>query len=184
MAQPKSSFELSDQPFSDGRIGIIDIGSNSIRLVVYDQQKRSPVSIYNEKVMCALGKGLAATGALNPEGVEMAKNALKRFLAMGRNMEITSLYVMATAAVRDAKDGEAFAHYLEETYDIVVDIISGKKEARLGAYGVCSSMYRPEGVTGDLGGGSIELVKVEDGHIADHASLPLGSLRMIRREQG
>src|SRR5271170_8068011 len=83
--------ELSGQSFRDGRIGIIDIGSNSIRLVVYDQQKRSPVSIYNEKVMCALGKGLAATGKLNPEGVEMAKQALKRFLAMGRNMEIASL---------------------------------------------------------------------------------------------
>ncbi len=182
MIQP--NFDLSEQPFRDGRIGIIDIGSNSIRMVVYDQQKRSPVPIYNEKVMCALGKGIAATGILNPDGVELAKNALRRFLAMGRNMEITSLYVMATAAIRDAQDGENFAHYLEETYDIDVDIISGKKEAKLGAYGVCSSMYRPQGVIGDLGGGSLELVKVDDGQIADHASLPLGSLRMIDESKG
>src|SRR5579872_7401858 len=89
----------------EGRIGIIDIGSNSIRLVIYDQQKRSPVSIYNEKVMCALGKGLATSGILNPDGVELAKNALRRFLAMSRNMEVTSLHIMATAAVRDAKNG-------------------------------------------------------------------------------
>ncbi len=183
MAQ-RPNFELSEQPFRDGRIGIIDIGSNSIRLVVYDQQKRSPVPIYNEKVMCALGKGLATTGMLNPEGVELAKQALKRFLAMGRNMEITSLYVMATAAIRDAKDGPSFAKYLEETYDIDVDIISGKKEAKLGAYGICSSMYRPQGVTGDLGGGSLELVRVDDGQIADHASLPIGSLRMIDESKG
>jgi len=178
------NIQLSDQPFRDGRIGIVDIGSNSIRMVVYDQQKRSPVAIYNEKVMCALGKGLATTGILNPEGVEMAKHTLRRFLAMGRNMEITSLYVMATAAVRDAKDGEAFTSYLESTYDIDVDTISGKKEAKLGAYGVCSSMHKPKGITGDLGGGSLELVWVDDGQIADHASILLGSLRLIDETKG
>ncbi|MFO0389695.1 MAG: hypothetical protein ACK502_08280 [Alphaproteobacteria bacterium] len=178
------TLQRSDQPFRDGRIGIIDIGSNSIRLVIYDQQKRSPVPIYNEKVMCALGKGLAASGILNPEGVEMARDTLRRFLAMGRNMEITSLYVMATAAVRDAKDGESFVKYLEKTYDIDVDVISGKKEARLGAYGVCSSMYKPAGLTGDLGGGSLELVWLDNGKIEDHTSLPLGSLRMIDETKG
>ena len=175
---------VSKQQQNDGRIGIIDIGSNSIRLVIYDQQKRSPVPIYNEKVMCALGKGLSTSGVLNPEGVELARHALRRFLAMGRNMEITSLYVMGTAAMRDARDGEGFARYLEHTYDIDVDIISGQKEARLGAYGVCSSMYRPRGITGDLGGGSMELVKVEDGHIEDHTSVALGSLRMIDESKG
>lgn len=180
----KTPSNIGDQPFRDGRIGIIDIGSNSIRLVVYDQQKRSPVAIYNEKVMCALGKGLATSGVLNPEGVELAKAALKRFLAMGRNMEIASLHVMATAAVRDAKNGASFARYLEDTYDIDVDIITGKKEAKLGAYGVCASMYRPEGITGDLGGGSLELVRVEDGQIEDHASVLIGSLRMIDESKG
>lgn len=179
------SLHLSDQPLiGDGRIGIIDIGSNSIRLVVYDQQKRSPVPIYNEKVLCALGKNLAATGVLNPEGVELARAALTRFLAMGKNMGISSLHVMATAAVRDAKDGAAFAHYVEDTHGIKVDIISGKKEAKLGAHGVAASMYRPQGITGDLGGGSIELVRVDDGKIGDHASLPLGSLRMIDESKG
>lgn len=177
-------FDISDQPFRDGRIAIIDIGSNSIRMVVYDQQKRSPVPIYNEKVMCELGKGLAATGILNPQGVEMAKLALRRFLALGRNMEIASLYVMATAAVRDAKDGAQFAKYLEDTYDITVDVISGKKEARLGAFGVCASMYKPQGISGDLGGGSLELVKVDDGQLSEHASLLLGSLRMIDEARG
>jgi len=182
--QDKIQLEATDQPFRDGRVGIIDIGSNSIRLVVYDQQKRSPVPIYNEKVMCALGKGLATTGMLNPEGVELARAALKRFLALGRNMEITSLHVMATAAVRDAQDGASFAQYLEQTYEIDVDVIAGKKEAKLGAYGVSASMYKPQGITGDLGGGSLELVQIEDGHIGDHTSLLLGSLRMIDESKG
>ncbi|MFW0777462.1 MAG: hypothetical protein ACN2B6_07070 [Rickettsiales bacterium] len=176
--------QLSEQRSQDGRIGIIDIGSNSIRMVVYDQQKRSPVSIYNEKVMCALGKGLATTGVLNPDGVQMGKNALRRFLAMGRNMEITSLYLMATAAVREAKDGDAFADYLEDTYDVDVDIITGKKEAKLGAYGVCASVHKPKGITGDLGGGSLELVWVDDGQIADHTSIMLGSLRLLDETKG
>jgi len=179
-----ASNEFGQQAPHDGRIAIIDIGSNSIRLVVYDQQKRSPVAIYNEKVMSALGKGLAASGVLNPEGVESAKEALRRFLAMGRNMEIGSLHVMATAAVRDANDGASFARYLEDTYDIDVDVISGKKEARLGAYGVSASMYKPQGITGDLGGGSLELVLLDDNTVSDHASLPLGSLRMIDETKG
>jgi len=176
--------ELPQSNPATGRIGIIDIGSNSIRLVIYDQQKRAPVSIYNEKVMCALGKGLSTSGVLNPDGVQMARTALRRFITMGRNMGITSLYTIATAAMRDAKDGSEFARYLENTYDIEVDIISGEHEARLGAYGVCSAMYKPSGITGDLGGGSLELVHVEDGEIGEHTSLPLGSLRMVDESKG
>lgn len=181
------STKASPQPvpsYTDVRIGIIDIGSNSIRLVVYDQQKRSPVSIYNEKVMCGLGKGLAASGVLNPEGVIEAKSALARFLTLGRNMEIKTLYVMATAAVRDASDGAQFVSYLEREHNIKIDVISGETEARLGAYGVCSSMHRPHGITGDLGGGSLELVYVSDGEIGGHTSLQLGSLRMFDETKG
>ncbi|MDX1974141.1 MAG: Ppx/GppA family phosphatase [Rickettsiales bacterium] len=182
MSQP--TFELSVVSSRDGRIGIIDIGSNSIRLVVYDQQKRCPVPIYNEKVMCALGKGLATSGILNPDGIEMAEDALKRFLAMSKNMEVTSLYIMATAAIRDAQDGKSFARLLSDRYHIDIDIISGQKEAKLGAFGVCASIHKPNGITGDLGGGSIELVRVDEGHIEDHTSLLLGSLRMIDETKG
>lgn len=181
---PKPPLHMLEHSYSDGRIAIIDIGSNSIRLVVYDQQKRSPVSIYNEKVMCGLGKGLASSGKLNPEGVEEAKRALARFLTMGRNMEIESLYIMATAAVRDASDGAEFVKYLEREHNITIDVISGKKEARLGAYGVCSSMHKPSGIIGDLGGGSLELVEVKQGDIKDHVSLKLGSLRMLDETKG
>ncbi len=178
------TFDFNQPSPRDGRIGIIDIGSNSIRLVVYDQLKRSPVPIYNEKAMCELGKGLASSGVLNPKGVEMAKDTLRRLLAMGRNMEITTLHIMATAAVRDARDGTEFARYLEKTYDIEVDIIPGDKEAKLGAYGICASIHKPHGITGDLGGGSLELVRVDAGQIAHNVSVPLGSLRMIDETKG
>jgi exopolyphosphatase/guanosine-5'-triphosphate,3'-diphosphate pyrophosphatase len=175
---------LPTQSATDGRIGIIDIGSNSIRLVVYDAHKRSPVPIYNEKVMCALGKGLATSGVLNPSGVKMGKIALRRFIALGRNMQISALHVMATAAVRDATDGKNFANWVEETYGVKVDIISGEEEARLGAFAICSAIYRPNGITADLGGGSLELVRVDGGKPSHHTSLPLGSLRMIDEGKG
>ncbi len=168
----------------DARIGIIDIGSNSIRLVVYDQNKRSPIPIYNEKVLCALGKGLASSGVLNPEGVVMGKEALRRFVAMGRNMQITELHVMATAAIRDAKDGRDFTDWLEKNYNVKADIISGDEEAKLGAFAVCSSIYKPRGITADLGGGSLELVRVDNGEIHGHNSMPLGSLRMLDESKG
>lgn len=177
--------EHTDQTgHKDGRVGIIDIGSNSIRLVIYDELKRTPVPIYNEKVLCALGKGLANTGVLNPEGVELARHALRRFLTLGQNMDITALHVFATAAVRDAKDGKAFTEYLEKTYDIAVEIVDGPREAKLGAYGVCASMYKPNGITADLGGGSLELVKIDEGTICDNASLLLGVLRIIDESKG
>lgn len=168
----------------DARIGIIDIGSNSIRLVVYDQNKRSPIPIYNEKVLCALGKGLASSGVLNPEGVVMGKEALRRFVAMGRNMQISELHVMATAAIRDAGDGRDFTGWLEKTYNVKADIISGDEEAKLGAFAVCSSIYKPKGITADLGGGSLELVRVDNGETHGHNSMPLGSLRMLDESKG
>ncbi|MEQ1705768.1 MAG: Ppx/GppA family phosphatase [Rickettsiales bacterium] len=175
---------MNKPDLKDARIGIIDIGSNSIRLVVYDRNKRSPIPIYNEKVLCALGKGLATSGMLNPEGVVMGKEALRRFVAMGRNMGIAELHVIATAAIRDAKDGRDFTNWLEKTYNVKADIISGDEEAKLGAFAVCSSIYKPKGITADLGGGSLELVRVDNGETYGHNSIALGSLRMLDESKG
>lgn len=171
-------------PAQDHRVGIIDIGSNSIRFVVYDQLKRAPVALYNEKMLCQLGKGLATSGKLNPEGVALAKDALRRFLALSRNMDVAAFHVMATAAVRDASDGAAFAQYLEDLYGIEIDIISGEREARLGALGICSSMHQPVGISGDLGGGSFELVRIHGMEQQEHATLPIGPLRLLDEMKG
>lgn len=175
---------MTEQLYHEGRIGIIDIGSNSIRLVVYDQLKRSPIAICNEKAVCSLGKGLASSGVLNPEGVVLAREAVKRFLAMARNMDVTELQIIATAAVRDARDGPAFAEELEREHHIDVVTLSGRKEAKLGAYGVLSSIHHPKGITGDLGGGSMEFVLLNNTHILEQVTLPIGPLRLIDEARG
>jgi exopolyphosphatase/guanosine-5'-triphosphate,3'-diphosphate pyrophosphatase len=177
---PNEHLHINSNASNQGRIGVIDIGSNSIRFVVYDKLKRAPSAIYNEKVMCQLGKGLAKSGKLNPEGVKMARDAIARYVALARNMEVTELDVIATAAMRDATDGEAFAIELEKKHQLHIDTISGTREARLGAYGILSSMHQPKGITGDLGGGSMELVVIEEGGtLGDRISLPIGPLRLL-----
>ena len=168
----------------EGRLGVIDIGSNSIRLVVYDGIKRAPLPLFNEKVFCSLGKGLASTGKLNPEGVKLAEGCIARFLALVRIMDVVELQILATAAVRDAQDGAAFVEALERKYRINITVISGKKEARLAAAGIASSVYKPEGLVGDLGGGSIELIGLDNGNITEQTTLPIGPLRLLDSSKG
>lgn len=162
----------------DGKIGIIDIGSNSVRLVVYDGMKRAPMPVFNEKAMCELGKGVADTGRLNPEGVKLANESIARFLAMARVMDVVELYILATAAVRDAKDGKPFVKSIEKAHNVKVRVISGKQEARLAAKGVQSSLHEARGLVGDLGGGSFELVRLDGEKIHEQDTLPLGALRL------
>src|ERR1700735_1622024 len=184
---PNSSPEiwrLSGEVTHEGRLGVIDIGSNSIRLVVYDAIKRAPLPLFNEKVFCGLGRGLATTGKLNAEGVKLAEACIARFLALVRIMDIVELQILATAAVRDATDGAAFVEALERKHHIDITVISGKKEARLAGAGVSSSIYMPEGVAEDLGGGSIELIGLAEGNILDQATLPIGPLRLLDASKG
>lgn len=166
------------------QIAIIDIGSNSMRLVVYDGVKRAAVPLYNEKVMCQLGLRLASSGVLHPEGVELARATMRRYMALTRAMGVTRVHTMATAAVRDASDGAAFARELEKEHSIKIDIISGEREAKLGAYGVCSSVHQPSGLTGDLGGGSMELVRLDRCEFREQATLPIGPLRLLDITKG
>src|SRR5215472_2108683 len=88
-----------------GRVGVIDIGSNSVRLVVYDALSRAPLPLLNEKVLCGLGRELGETGKLNPAGVDSALAHLQRFVALARAIGVRRLDALATAAVRDAEDG-------------------------------------------------------------------------------
>lgn len=162
----------------DGRIGILDIGSNSVRLVVYDGMKRAPMPVFNEKTMCELGKGLAETGRLNPEGVAMAKESIGRFLAVARIMDVVELYIIATAAIRDAEDGKEFVKFIEKNHEVKLKVISGKQEAKLAAKGVQASLHDVRGLVGDLGGGSFELVRVDGDKIHEQDTLPLGALRL------
>lgn len=165
----------------DGKVGVIDIGSNSIRLVVYDGIKRVPLPIYNEKAFCSLAKGLSKTNRLNPEGVKMARRAMARLLAIVKLMEVVELHVIATAAIRDADDGSAFVKELERTHGIKIKIISGKREAKYAAFGILSSHYKPNGLVGDLGGGSLELISLDAPELDQFETMPMGPLRLIDR---
>jgi len=168
------------------RIGVIDLGSNSLRLVVFERIGAALFPLFNEKVMCGLARGLTSTGRLNPDGVASALINLSRFVAFARAITVTHLAVLATAAVRDAVDGEAFAAEVERRCCVRVTIVDGAEEARLSAAGVLAGIPDADGIVADLGGGSVELVRVRpttsSGPIADQisqgVSLPLGPLRL------
>ncbi|HKF70940.1 MAG TPA: Ppx/GppA family phosphatase [Stellaceae bacterium] len=161
-----------------GRVGVIDIGSNSVRLVVYDALSRAPVPLLNEKVLCGLGRGLGETGRLNQEGVESALAHLARFVALARTIGVRRLDALATAAVRDAEDGPAFAAEIRRRTGVNVQILSGEAEGRLSALGLIAGIPDASGVMGDLGGGSVELVPVRRGRTHKGATLPIGPLRL------
>jgi exopolyphosphatase / guanosine-5'-triphosphate,3'-diphosphate pyrophosphatase len=159
-------------------VAVVDIGSNSIRLVVFDGLKRAPFPLFNEKVMCGLGRGLERTGLLNPEGVELALSNLGRFVRLADTMHVGRLDLLATAAVRDAGNGGEFVRAVEQACGRRVRVIAGEEEARLSAMGVLMGMPQANGIMGDLGGGSLELVVLEQGRLGAHATMPLGPLRL------
>jgi exopolyphosphatase/guanosine-5'-triphosphate,3'-diphosphate pyrophosphatase len=167
-----------------GLIAIIDIGSNSVRMVVYHALKRVPLPLFNEKYMCALGRGLARTGKLNPDGVKQAEAAIARFLVMATRLEVASLDIVATAAIRDASNGDAFVRGLEKHHGISITVISGEREAELAAKAVLASFHEPFGISADLGGGSMELATVERSIVGDRASCHLGNLRILDATDG
>jgi len=166
------------------RVAIIDIGSNSVRLVVYHGTKRIPLPLFNEKYMCALGKGLAKTGHLNPKGVEEAQRVIARFILMARRMEVESLDILATAAVRDATDGPEFVRSIERAHKVRVQVLSGEREAELAAKGILTSIHAPEGLSADLGGGSMEVAEILETKVGRAASMQLGSLRLYEESEG
>ena len=165
-------------------IGVVDIGSNSVRLVVYEGAVRSPVPLFNEKVPCALGRGLVASGRLSSDGVERALGALQRFKSIARNLKVKNLRAVATAAVREANNGSEFIAAAAEALGQPIQLLSGEREAELAAYGIEMGFLKPDGIAGDLGGGSLELVDVQGGTRRAAATLPLGGLRLIDQSGG
>ncbi len=159
-------------------VAVIDIGSNSIRLVVYEGLTRSPTPIFNEKVLAGLGREVQSTGLLAPDAVETALRALHRFRALCDTLQVKKVLGLATAACRDAANGADFIAEAKRICRTRIDILSGKREAHLSALGVVSGMYRPDGVVGDLGGGSLELVDVHNTRVHSGITLPLGGLAL------
>jgi exopolyphosphatase/guanosine-5'-triphosphate,3'-diphosphate pyrophosphatase len=160
-------------------LAVIDIGSNSVRLVVYDGLVRSPTPIFNEKVLCGLGRALASTGKLGQEGITRALAALARFRAVCRILHVKNVNTVATAAVRDAADGADFIKHCEFVLGSRVQTLSGDEEARYAAYGILMGFNEPDGLAGDLGGGSLELIDLQGSSLRQSVTLPLGGLRLI-----
>jgi exopolyphosphatase/guanosine-5'-triphosphate,3'-diphosphate pyrophosphatase len=159
-------------------VGVIDIGSNSVRVVVYEGLTRSPTSLFNEKALCGLGREVQSTGLLAVEAVEQALSALKRYRALCDTMGVKKVIAIATAACRDAKNGRGFIKLAERTIGTEIDVLSGAREAELTALGVVSGVHLPDGVVGDLGGGSLELIDVHGRRVRHGLTRPLGGLAL------
>ncbi len=160
------------------RVGIVDVGSNSVRLVVFDGMSRSPAYFYNEKVLCGLGAGLADTGKMNPEGRVRALAALHRFTKLAAGMGIPKLVGVATAAVREASDGSKFVDQVLAETGLDLQIATGNEEAHLAAKGVLLGWPQATGLVCDIGGASMELARLDQGRIGESETSPLGPLKL------
>ncbi|SFE07727.1 Ppx/GppA family phosphatase [Roseivivax sediminis] len=165
------------------RVGVVDIGSNSVRLVVFDGAARSPAYFYNEKIMCGLGAGMSETGRLNPEGRARALAALRRFALLSEGMN-APLTLVATAAVRDAEDGPDFRAEVNEETGLTIWVIDGEEEARLSAQGVLLGWPGSYGLVCDIGGSSMELAEISGGSVGRRVSSPLGPLKLRDMDGG
>ncbi len=167
------------------RVGIVDLGSNSVRLVIFEGLSRNPLPIFNEKAVLGLGRGLQMTGRLNEEAIAPALTVMSRYAAVARAMDADPLEVLATAATRDAENGPAFIDAIRERLPgIPIRILSGEEEAAHSADGVLLGFPGADGILGDMGGGSLELVELNRGSARQAASLPLGAIRLADRAGG
>lgn len=162
----------------NGPVGIIDIGSNSIRLVLYERASRAPTVFFNEKVLAGLGEDLSEHGRLSDESMSRAIAAISRFVTITEAADAQVLTIIATAAARDASNGSVFINEIEAITGQPVKVLSGLEEAAMAANGVLCGFWQPDGVVGDLGGGSLELIDVGDDGLGPGDSFPLGTLRL------
>ena len=160
-------------------LGVIDIGSNSVRLVIYEGAVRAAAPLFNEKVLCGLGKQVQSTGRLGEEAISRALAALVRFRSIARALGTKNLRAIATAAVRDAEDGADFITRGEAACGTKIEVVSGAKEAQLVAQGIRMGFRAPSGIAGDLGGGSLELTDISGSTLVNSVTTPLGGLRMM-----
>src|SRR5262249_45345866 len=171
-------------PAAQGRIdngppvAVIDIGSNSVRLVVYEGLTRSLTPIFNEKVLAGLGREVLTTGLLAADAVDKALAALARFRALCDAMGVGKVWAIATAACRDASNGPAFIVQAAKACGASIDVLPGRREAELSALGIISGFHKPDGIVGDLGGGSLELTDVRGHRAKSGVTLPLGGLAL------
>ena len=165
------------------RQAVIDIGSNSVRLVIYDGPLRAPFPICNEKALCGLGRDMSDDGSFNPKAVASALEILARFKCLLAEHGDPPTHTVATAAVREARDGPQFVAQIA-ALGLPVSVVGGEEEAALSAFGVLSFEPGASGLVGDMGGGSLELISLRQGEAGDAASLSIGPLRLMQQSKG
>lgn len=171
-----------DPPLKNNRIGVLDIGSNSVRFVIYEYFGAHFSAVYNEKVLAGLGRELRDTGNLSVEGKELAFDSLRRFKAIADAQGMGELLIGATAALRVAKDAPDFIKRVRDKIGLDISPISGKEEARLTAMGMLAADARAQGLAADLGGASLEFVYVQSEEVAEGVSFKLGPFEMLGSE--
>ncbi len=167
-----------------GPVAIVDIGSNSVRLVIYEALALSPAVVHNEKAICSIGRDMVSTGQLHRDGMKAALDALARFRMLAAAQRIEAYEAVATAAARDAGNGREFIRQAEAAWGGPIRILSGEEEARLAAEGVVSGTPTADGLVADLGGGSLDMVTVKAGKTGNALTLPVGPLRLMDAAKG
>ena len=172
--------QSDDKLMQASRLGVIDIGSNSVRFVVYEVYGASFTAIYNEKVLAGLGRDLNRTGRLHEEGCRLAFAALKRFKILADTQNLTDVLIAATAALRDASDAQGFIDKVHTEIGLNISPLSGEQEAYVSAMGVLAGDHRASGLAADLGGASLELIHVGDDKVSGGITFPLGPFSMFK----
>lgn len=162
----------SPDPATDA--AVIDVGSNSVRLVLYRVEGRSLWTVFNEKVLAGLGRDLKKTGRLSEDGAAAALTALRRFRTVIDQMPESQIFTAATAAIREAEDGADFVGLVQAQTGLTLRILSGPEEARYSALGALAGAPAGQGVVGDLGGASLELTPIDGTSVGEGVTLPLG----------
>jgi exopolyphosphatase/guanosine-5'-triphosphate,3'-diphosphate pyrophosphatase len=177
--QPARTSRARGNPFA-----VVDIGSNSVRLVIYESFSRAPAVVHNEKAICAIGRDMVTRRRLHDEGMRLALEALSRFRILADAHRVELRDAVATAAARDATNGQEFVRRAEAAWGGPIRILSGEEEARLAAQGVLAGIPSADGLVADLGGGSLDMVTVKNGRTGEALTLPFGPLRLIDAAKG
>jgi exopolyphosphatase / guanosine-5'-triphosphate,3'-diphosphate pyrophosphatase len=171
-------------PGGKGPVAVVDIGSNSVRLVVYEGLTRAPSTVHNEKAICSIGRDMVTTRKLNAPGMELALQVLARFKILADGLQVTIREAVATAAARDADNGQDFIRRAEAAWGSPIRVLAGEEEANLAAEGVLAGIPDADGLAADLGGGSLDMVTVKGGRMGEAYTLPFGPLRLLDLAKG
>jgi exopolyphosphatase/guanosine-5'-triphosphate,3'-diphosphate pyrophosphatase len=176
---PTRTSRVRGKPFA-----VVDIGSNSVRLVIYESFSRTPAVVHNEKAICAIGRDMVTRRRLHDEGMRLALDSLSRFRILAEAHHVELRDAVATAAARDASNGQEFVRRAEAAWGGPIRILSGEEEARLAAQGVLAGIPSADGLVADLGGGSLDMVTLKAGQTGQALTLPFGPLRLIDAAKG